>query len=89
MKKRAEMSTLTKALLAIFILIILIVIFRNQIFPESQIIDNTICGVDADQDGDGVPDLIDDCICVNEDECKTPEGKAKCKEDKEKKCSKT
>ena len=56
-------SIITKAVLALLILFVLIVIILKLLPDQSRIIDEKICGLEHDQDNDGYPDTIDRCPC--------------------------
>lgn len=80
MDKKAALKTITKAILAIAMLLILLFIFRDKISGQSETIDDKMCEMEGDKDNDGVPDMVDDCLCKDESKCDDPEKKRECRE---------
>jgi len=67
MNKKAQaggtLPIITKAILVLVVLVIMLVIFYKFFGQGASIIDTEICGLDHDQDGDGIIDLNDKCPC--------------------------
>ena len=74
------------AIIVLLVLTILIFVFVKYFGQEIGIVQKNICGVDHDEDGDGIPDIADRCPCDTGEpsECKTP--KQKCQSQIDAKC---
>lgn len=72
--KKAQIKVISKWILILFILIVLIFIYRNFISNQSETINNQICSVDHDYDNDGIKDFMDPCPCDADvkSDCPTP-----------------
>ncbi|MDB4303379.1 hypothetical protein N9934_01130 [Desulfosarcina sp.] len=88
MEKRAEWSNITRAIIAIFVMFIVIVIVRNLLTEEQNATFDLLCGVRSDFDKDGIVDLVDTCVCKKDVGCGDPVEEAKCEEAKAAECEK-
>lgn len=89
--KKAQMNTwgiLTKAIIVLIVAGILLFYFRGSFHKEGKIVDDTFCGANGDYDHDGIVDVIDSCLCSDEKQCETLEGRKSCKAKRDEECKK-
>ncbi len=80
--KKAQMDTwgiITKAIIVLIVAAILLFFFKGAFNKEGKVMDDALCGVDGDYDNDGIIDVIDSCLCEDENKCETVEGRRNCK----------
>ena len=65
---------------------ILLFVFRDNLKKETDTVNDVICGLDGDYDSDGVPDSIDNCVCLDETKCDDPAERKKCREKRNEEC---
>lgn len=74
------------AIIVIFVVLVMIFIFRSNVGGQTKVFDEALCGINSDWNQDGIPDILQSCICRDPSECDQPGGPERCQQEKREYC---